>query len=230
MAARPDYACWLIDLPFHGDSGKGGHGDTIHGIAADIRQWLEQQRVAPDAILGHSFGGKVALALAGGAPDRSLQIWVVDSTPATRQPSGSAWEMLRSVRALPPAFSSRGDVVDRLVADGWSPGVATWMATNLRREGDLFVWKLDFDTMERLLHSFFETDLWPVVDAPSPRHTIHFIKASESSAMADDTVRRLESSAHPNVKLHHRAGGHWIHAESPGVIVELLSAHLSSSP
>jgi hypothetical protein len=28
------------------------------------------------------------------------------------------------------------------------------------------------------------------------------------------------------VKLHQRAGGHWIHAESPQVVAELLLAHL----
>jgi hypothetical protein len=28
------------------------------------------------------------------------------------------------------------------------------------------------------------------------------------------------------VHLHHREGGHWIHAESPGVVVDLLAEHL----
>jgi pimeloyl-ACP methyl ester carboxylesterase len=227
VAARPEYACWLVDLPFHGDSPPGAHGDTIHGLATDVRQWLERQTIVPDAILGHSFGGKLALALAArAAADRQLQVWVVDSTPALRAPSGSAWDMLASVRRLPSNFSSREQVVEGLVADGWSRGVATWMATNLRRDDNAFVWGLDFDVMTRLMHSFFETDLWSVLDALPPAHTVHFIKASGSDAIADDTVRRLESPPHPNVHLHHREGGHWIHAESPQAVVELLAAHL----
>jgi surfactin synthase thioesterase subunit len=96
------------------------------------------------------------------------------------------------------------------------------MATNLVREGGGFVWALDFDAMERLLRDFFVTDLWSVLESPAAEHDIHLLKASESSAISDAAVVRIEAAAGERVHLHHRHGGHWIHAESPEVVTELL--------
>jgi pimeloyl-ACP methyl ester carboxylesterase len=225
-AARPEYACWLVDLPHHGDSPAGAHGDTVLGLATDVRDWLQAQSLTPAAVLGHSYGGKVALALADQLRDVPLQIWVIDSTPEVKPPSGSAWGMLEIIRGLPQQFASRDEATRALMNRGYSLGVAQWMATNLARDNGAFVWKLDFAALERLLVNFFETDLWHVVETPGAQHDIHFLKASESSAITPSAVARIETAAGPRVHLHHRQGGHWIHAESPQMVAELVIAHL----
>jgi pimeloyl-ACP methyl ester carboxylesterase len=226
IAARPDYACWLVDLPHHGDSSPGAHGDTVAGLAADVIAWMRDEQIAPTAVLGHSYGGKVALAIADRLRDRPLQVWVIDSTPEAKPPSGSAWAMLDLIRGLPPRFNTRDDATQAIVQGGYALGVAQWMATNLARDDEGFVWKLDFAAMERLLNDFFITDLWHVVQSPAADHDIHFLKASESSAISSAAVSRIESASGPHVHLHHREGGHWIHAESPQVVAELLIEHL----
>jgi esterase len=235
VAARPEYDCWLVDLPHHGDSSAGAHGDTVAGLARDLREWMAEARIAPTAILGHSFGGKVALAVAAAARNVALQIWVIDSTPEVKPPSGSAWGMLEVVRRLPPRFPTRETAVDHLIDAGYSRGVAQWMASNLARESSTdagaqestadrgeFVWRLDFAAMERLLLDFFQTDLWSAVISPGDRHDIHFLKASESHAISEEAVKRIEAADSARVHMHHRQGGHWIHAESPAVVVDLL--------
>ena len=80
---RSDYACWLVDLPHHGDSGPGAHGDTVMGLAEDVEDWLVSQALTPRAVLGHSYGGKVALALADGR--------VVGQFPALTDVVTPAW-------------------------------------------------------------------------------------------------------------------------------------------
>lgn len=222
VAARPDFACWLVDLPHHGESGKGAHGDSVRGFARDLQDWCTDQHVVPDVVLGHSFGGKVALAFADLMRDQPLQVWVIDSTPETKSPGGSAWDMLTLVRGLPETFSSREEAADAIMAGGYSRGVAVWMGTNLARQGDHFEWRLDFSVMEPLLHDFFTTDLWPVVSDPSLQHTLHFLKASTSSAMSDAAAARIEGLGDARVSLHRRDGTHWIHAESPEVVTRLL--------
>jgi pimeloyl-ACP methyl ester carboxylesterase len=226
VAARPAYAGWLVDLPYHGDSGSGAHGDTINGLAADVRDWLAAQAIEATAVLGHSYGGKVALAMADLARDQPLQVWVIDSTPEVKEPSGSAWGMLQVVRRLPSRFPTREAGVAAIVDAGYTVGVAQWMSTNLARGDDGFAWRLDFDAMERLLRDFFTTDLWHVVENPAPQHELHFLKASESSAISEQAVRRLEGAG-DRVHLHHRQGGHWIHAESPDVVTALLVQQLA---
>ena len=225
-AARPDYACWLVDLPYHGDSGPGRHGDTVAGLAEDVIDWMRATAIVADVVLGHSYGGKVALAMSALLAAQPLQVWIIDSTPEVKAPSGSAWSMLQVIRGLPRRFPSREAAVAALAGGGFSVAVAQWMSTNLVRNGDGFVWRLDFTVMERLLQDFFRTDLWPRVESPCPEHDVHVLKATESNAISQAAMRRLQAAASAHVHVHQRPGGHWIHAESPAVVTELLLAHL----
>lgn len=224
--ARPEYACWLVDLPHHGSSGPGAHGDTIAGFAQDVLDGMHQKGIAPDVVLGHSFGGKVALAAAATQADRALHTWVIDSTPEVKAPSGTAWTMMNTVRRLPKRFAARDEAQKALVAAGYDVGVAQWMTTNLVREGEGFVWQLDFTLMEKLLRDFFTYDLWHVVEQPAPGHQLHFLKASRSGAMSGEAMLRLEKDTGPQVHLHHLEGGHWIHAERPDAVTALLAKEL----
>lgn len=226
VGARPDYACWLVDLPYHGASPPARHGDTIDAMAGDVHDWVTRHATVPTAVLGHSYGGKVALAFAERVRDQPLQIWVIDSTPEVKPPSGSAWNMIEIVRRLPASFATREEAAAALVEQGYSRSVAQWMATNLGRDGDALTWRLDFDAMERLLVNFFDIDMWHVIERPAAAHDVHVLKASESNAITPDAVARLEAASGEQVTLHHRAGGHWIHAESPSVVTELLLQHL----
>lgn len=223
---RSDVQCLLVDLPHHGGSPPGAHGDTVAGVATDISAWLSREGLAPGAVLGHSFSGKVALEVAARTGTRPMQVWLVDSTPETRPPSGSAWRMLESVRSLPPRFADREEAVAALGAGGWSPHVAQWMASNLVRRGSAFEWQLDFDVMETLLRDFFDADLWPVVEDRSLPHVFHLIKATDSRVVSDEALKRLRAIGPPRVVVHELEGSHWIHAEKPAEVVELLAREL----
>jgi esterase len=238
VARRPDWSFWLTDLRLHGDSPPQAPPHTVAAAAHDVVELAA--RVAANgapvrAIVGHSFGGKVALSAA--APlaetrDRSglEQIWIVDSTPEAREPAGSAWEMLGIVRSLPARFASRADAVAALEASGLSSGVATWMATNLRFAEGAFAWTLDFDALEAMLRDFFATDLWPVVERPPGDVTLHFVKAEESSTLSEPACARIDAIARDTgrVHLHRVAGGHWVNSENPGAIVDLLTRELTA--
>jgi esterase len=222
VAARPDVACRLVDLPHHGNSGPGRHGDTVHGLALDVLDWARGAGVTPRVVLGHSYGGKVALAMAEQLRGTPLQVWVIDSTPDLKPPAGSAWDMLRVVRSLPDRFPSREAAQAAIRAHGYDLAVAQWMTTNLVRDGESFRWHLDFAAMERLLRDFFVTGVWDVIESPDPQHDVHIVKATRSNAIAPDTLDRIRSAVGPHVHLHEREGGHWIHAERPDLITALV--------
>jgi pimeloyl-ACP methyl ester carboxylesterase len=226
VEARRDVACWLVDLPYHGSSGPGRHGDTVDGLALDVIDWAAAASVSMRVVLGHSYGGKVALAIAERMRGTPLQVWVIDSTPDVKTPAGSAWEMLEAVRALPDRFASREQAQAALQARGYELPVAQWMTTNLVRDGETFRWQLDFDAMERLLRDFFVTSTWAVLESPDPVHDIHLVKATRSNAIAPETVARIRAATGPHVHLHEREGGHWIHAERPDAITDVLLDHI----
>jgi esterase len=235
-ARRPDWGSLLMDLRLHGQS-VGDAFEPPHTLARaaeDVQETAavvaQRDGTAIGAVLGHSFGGKVALALAGKITGMS-HVWVIDSTPEVRAPAGSAWNMLEHVHALPSTFATRGDAVAGLEARGWPTGVATWMATNLRFEDGQYRWMLDFEAMEALLRSFFETDLWPVVEQPPGQIEIHFVKAEESHTLSEEACAQIQRAhdANGRVHLHRVAGGHWLNADNPQAIIALLVEHLPAA-
>lgn len=229
-AQRPDWGFELIDLRLHGDSPAGDPPHTLAAVAADVVALAQEEAgrgATIRAAIGHSFGGKVALALAGRIETLD-QIWIIDSTPGTREPGGAAWEMLDVVRGLPARFTTRAEAIAGLEGRGLSPGVAAWMATNLRAAEGGLTWSLDFDALEALLRDFFATDLWHTIESPPGRVVVHVIKAEESSTLDEAACARIAAAARETgrVHLHRVAGGHWVNTENPSAIVSLLAAHL----
>jgi pimeloyl-ACP methyl ester carboxylesterase len=180
------------------------------------------------AVLGHSFGGKVALAHAVGGSDHLEQVWVIDSTPEARPPRGSAWALLDVMRRLPSTFASRAEATAGIEAAGYTRAVAAWMASNLEHREGRYAWRLDVDAMEALLRDFFDTDYWDVVESPPPGTVLHFVKARESGVLSEAARRRIEAAGarHGQAFVHDVPGGHWVHTESPDALLALLVRHL----
>ena len=220
---RPDWGAILVDLRQHGDSVGFDPPHTLERTAADLDGIDRPLR----AILGHSFGGKVALIQ--GHEDRKIeQVWVVDSTPAAGEPEGSAWRMLRLLRRLPDRFDEREDAVTALADEGMDRAVALWMTANLERTDDGYRWRIDLDDMEALLRSFFETDLWDAVESPREGLELHFLRATGSPVLSAEAVGRIRAAGEETgrVFLHEVAGGHWLNADNPEAVVELMKGRL----
>jgi pimeloyl-ACP methyl ester carboxylesterase len=223
VQARPDWGALLIDLRQHGDSQGFAPPHTIQAAAADLEQLAASTGLSPDAVLGHSFGGKVALVHAGAAERPPRQVWVIDSTPQEREPEGSAWDMLKLLESLPRRFESRDDLIARLEQRGQPRSLAQWMATNLVADGGGYRWRFDFDSLRDLLVSFFATDAWPVVEDPPDDTEVHLVKAEDSSVLSGAALERAEAAAAGARTFVHRvAGGHWLNADNPGAIEALL--------
>ncbi len=222
---RPDWGVLLVDLRGHGASQGMPPPHTVDAAAEDLFALAELLGDAPDAVLGHSFGGKVALAYAARGPVGLRQVWVIDSTPASRLPGGSAWRMLELVRNLPPTFHARDELVGALEREGFARPVAQWMATNLERRDGGLAWRFDPEVMEELLLDFFRTDLWSVVERPPKGLALHFVKATESSVLTPEDIARIERAGNA-VAYDEVAGSHWLNAENPDALVGLLSAGL----
>lgn len=227
---RPDWGAVLVDLREHGGSRGFPGPHTLLAAARDVRELVEAVTHPSRALLGHSFGGKVALlyareyAVAAGL----RQLWLVDSTPAPTEPGGSAWEMLALLRRHPGPFESRGDAVRALEADGVETGVAQWVSTNLAAGDGGYRWQLDLDAIEELLRDFFRADLWDVVENPPPGLELHVVKAEGSPLLGEAACAHIEAAARTTgrVFLHRVAGGHWLNADNPAALEALLARTL----
>ncbi|HEX9885011.1 MAG TPA: alpha/beta hydrolase [Longimicrobiales bacterium] len=229
VGARPDWGVVLVDLRQHGGSTGFPPPHTLEAAAEDIQRLVDAEGHYPRAILGHSFGGKVALVYAREAHPAPEQVWVVDSTPASRPPGGTAWTMLDVLRDHPGPFPDRATARAALEARSLPGAVARWMTTNLDRATDgSYAWRIDPLDMEWLLLDFFETDAWDVVEAPPAGAAIHVVKANESSVLDSEAMERIVLAADANgrVHLHHLEGGHWVNSDNPDGLLRLLSTEL----
>ena len=225
---RPGWRVTLVDLRSHGRSPRlAPH--TVAACAADVAG-LEAHLGRPaEAVLGHSFGGKVALLHARRAAPAPRRYWIVDSAPGAGRPAGGAWRMLGVLRRRPGPFGSRAEAVAAVEAEGYAPVVARWMAANLARCGGDgaagWGWRLDPDEMEAYLRDYFAVDAWDVVEEPPEGATIHFVKASGSGMLGAEAVERIRGAGRRTgrVFVHEVEGGHWLNTENPDALVELLA-------
>lgn len=225
---RPEWGAVLIDLRQHGRSQGFPPPHTVHAAARDLVALAEGTGLVPHAVMGHSFGGKVALLFAGidaGATAQLAQVWVVDSTPDAREPGGGAWALLDTVRGLPDRFATRRSLVDALVARGVQSTIAQWLATNLEVAADGgYRWRFDLAALEALLRSFYRTDAWQIVERPRHGLEVHLVKAEQSGVLDGASLRRAEEAASSSGRtyVHRVAGGHWVNVENPAAIEALL--------
>ncbi len=244
-ARRPEWRFVLVDLRHHGHSQGAPPPNTLEACVGDLLQLSRELHTAPAAVIGHSFGGKVALAygraLAGardvpGNADFEAaraglrQIWALDSNPGPQTPSPDheVVRVVSTLRALPGPFATRDQALRGLGERGLSSGLAQWLATNLERRGDSFAWRFDLAAIGALLDDYFRQDLWPYMDAArgAPEH--HLVVAERSDRWTGsmrDRVRTVPPGA--SVVLHELANaGHWVHVDNPEGLLDILAGHL----
>ena len=242
-AERPDWRVVLVDLRCHGRSRGLPPPNSVQSCADDVLDLEQHLQVRADAVLGHSYGGKVALLHARLRRVGPRQLWLIDASPGAGRPGGSAWRMLDMLRRRPGPFSSRKAVRTAVEAEGFSPAMAAWMALNAAPDGDQrtpdgdqrtpahdqrWTWRLDPGEMEALLRDYFRTDAWSVVEDPPAETMIHVVAATESNVLDTEAAARVQraATAGRRVAFHEVVGGHWLNADNPQTVSKLLASRL----
>ncbi|KAK2077984.1 hypothetical protein QBZ16_003852 [Prototheca wickerhamii] len=219
LAEHPGWRVLLVDLRCHGESSGALRGaprppHTVASAAGDVLRLLAHLRLFPEAIIGHSFGAKVAVEMAA----------QFAKNVAARARAGGA-----AAARLPHA-------VQRLAAQGFSAPVAAWAATNLRPRsasdprGPL-VWACDLEGIRELYSSFERCDqrAFACADAGAggaPHGLrLHYVRAERSAfGWAGEDLGRLRRAGHA-VHFLPRAG-HWVHTDNPAGLAALMAGPL----
>ncbi|TYZ61033.1 hypothetical protein PybrP1_012122 [[Pythium] brassicae (nom. inval.)] len=223
-AAFPDWRFVAVDHRGHGESPSLSAPHSIEACANDVIELADALRVVPDAVFGHSFGGKVALqylaTCAAQARPLPRQVWVLDSLPGTaatdyknRRLTASIENVLPRLKEVPLPIRSKAQLVKDLTTKGIGLGEAQWLTTNLRlvsNQPEAYEWKMDVAVVEQLFDAFLATDLWPVVRARggggADRDTveIHFVHAEKNTMWTPAILRELDGLAPANSPPSHR--------------------------
>ena len=234
---RPDWRVVLVDLRHHGLSPALPAPDTLAACADDVAA-LAAKLGTPSALLGHSFGGKVALMYAS-RHGRDLQaVGVLDSLPAEPDPdltaarSSEVARVLAALAEVPVPAADRKTVRAALSAQGLSDGLVMWLLTSLRSGASGWTWVWDLQAIHRLLVDYWQSDLWGVVEGPRSQSgfdgELTFVRAGKSDRWTPEVLERfarLPASRATLVTL--PDAGHWLHVDDPEGTLRVVSGLLS---
>ena len=220
----PDLRSVLVDLPNHGRS--AWTDTTDYEVVADtVADWLRTTYAdePPSHVVGHSMGGKVAMALALRHPDLVDRLVVADISPARSEGAGEFEHLLDSLARLDlPALTRRSDADEQLAPHIRSAAVRGFLLQNLRSSDDGFAWQANLDLLRRELAVIGG---WPETDATFD-HPVLWLAGENSDYVRpehEDAMREL----FPRTRLATIKGaGHWLHSEQPEAFVSALRVFL----
>jgi pimeloyl-ACP methyl ester carboxylesterase len=230
-AVRPEYRYALVDLRHHGQSTGAPPPDTLAACANDLVELSQGLGASPQVVIGHSFGGKVAIEYARQGASGLTQAWVLDSVPGAQEATEGSeiTRVISAVRAVPVPAASRRDVVEHLVQkSGLSGGLAEWMATNLKREGQQYTWMFDIDGIEALMADYFRMDLWDFLEAPRESPEIQLVVAERSDRWTPE-LRARARALPPATRVTYRElpnAGHWVHVDNSEGLLAMMREHM----
>lgn len=233
--AQPDLQITTIDLRCHGDTEKVAEPHHIEACVEDLLL-LAQNLSAPQVLIGHSFGGKVALAYAAQVSKFNQRlglekVWTLDSPLAAdiRPGQGEVSRVIEACGQMSVPQPSRQEVVDYFKDQGFSLGIAQWMTTNLRRskadefDTEGFTWKFDLSGIKALIANYWQIDGWQLLQEMNTEIEVHLLRAEHGLRWTTEDEQRLQKE-HPSVKAPLlKNSGHWVHIEQLDALVSLLA-------
>jgi pimeloyl-ACP methyl ester carboxylesterase len=234
-AAHPDWGMVLVDLRAHGQSQGAPPPHTVAAAASDLVRLGGALGLEIRGVMGHSFGGKVALAYAAERLGELDQVWVLDASPGPRpdgMQSEGAPRVIAVLDSLPDTFPSRERFMEMLRERGLSRQITDWLAMNVRRDGDDgFRFRLDLGVIKQMLADYFARDLFPALEDPRLGRHVHFVLGGRSDTVsAADRARLVALAAQGPLALSVDVlddAGHWLHADDPEGLFAVVSRALA---
>ncbi len=231
VEAHPGWGAALVDLRMHGESLTFSPPHTVEAAARDLDGLAATLSGPVEAVLGHSLGGKVALAWA--ARRKGLgHAFLLDTNPGPR-PAGRGSETTQAVlgvlHGLPSEWPSREAFVARVEAAGQPAALARWLAMNLVRTERGFTFGVDLEAMEALLKDALGRDDWAVVESPPAGLRLDFILGGRSTTVqGEDRLRlqRLAAAGRLRLTVLEEAG-HWVQVDDAQGTLKAISEGLA---
>lgn len=233
LTAHPKYSALIFDLRNHGMSSKHVQPFTVLACARDIVQALKTLEVFPKKIIGHSFGGKVAIFLAKLQP-KVEQVWLLDSSPGQvlkKKPLDktkdlSAMEIIDILSRIQFPVASRRDLVKKMLAAGANDRVSLWMTTNLKALDDGLYLTFVPDEIRQMLLDFIELDLWSELFLLRQKIDIHVVKAEYGQRLNDVDEKQLKKMTGNKGYFHNlKDAGHFLHVDNPKGLLALMNPY-----
>jgi len=209
----------LPDLTGHSRSPPLPPNPTFTPMARDILELCEQ--LAVQRIVGHSLGGRVALAARTLMPSLSCGITLLDIAPGpTPSTTGALDAALDALVAAPVHAKTRPVMAEYFHRAGIDEPLTQWLLLNLHRTDAGFYWRADRERLRELHRNSAAADFWSgVEDSPYPTRCI---RGGDSHFVGDADAARMERAGCPVTTID--GAGHFIHVDRLRDLVDQLAA------
>ncbi|WP_241609309.1 esterase [Rosenbergiella australiborealis] len=214
---RQTHTVLQVDVRNHGLSPRCDSMNYAE-MAQDMFDTLDTHSLSEVIVIGHSMGGKIAMAMSACCPERVKQMVIIDIAPVTY-----------TIRRHDSMFSALDAVTQARVTD--------------RREAKTIMEAYidEPEVIQFLLKSFHQGEwrfnipaLWNNYDTisgwqelPTWRDPILFIRG-KNSAYLDPKYQTALLKQFPQAKAYIIAGaGHWVHAEKPQTVQRAIHRFLA---
>ncbi|AVF35424.1 esterase [Rahnella sikkimica] len=207
-----------VDLRNHGQSGRSPEM-SYAAMAQDLMETLDDVGFQKFIVIGHSMGGKAAMALTALIPDRIEKLIAIDIAPVDYH-----------VRRHDEIFAAINAVTDAGIRDRAS--ATECMHQHIKEDGVIQFLLKSFQQGEWrfnvpvLLSEYAKIVGWEEV--PAWDRPALFIRGGDSPYV-QDAYREDIGRQFPQAKAYVVAGaGHWVHAEKPDAVLRAVHRFIDS--
>jgi esterase len=219
-ALAPRFRVIALDLRNHGDSPHEA-GMRYPAMAEDVRETLASLGVARAAIIGHSMGGKTAMAFALLHPPLVGRLMVSDIAPVVYQHDNARLAAAMQAIPLSPSLTRRA-ADSALAAVEPRSDVRAFLLQNLRF-GEAPHWRVGLTEIAAAV-----PDLEGWVELPGTYDGPTVFVTGAQSDYVQPGHRGLIRGLFPQARfVSVKNAGHWVHADNPAGFLSVLEAFLA---
>ena len=218
-AIAPRFRVVALDMRNHGDS---PHAPDMRYAtqAADVRDTMHALGIETAAVIGHSMGGKAAMALALLWPAQIGRLLISDIAPVNYQHGNDAIAQTMAAIPLTPALT-RPQADAALAATVPRADIRAFLLQNLRL-GEKPHWRIG---LAEITAAIADLEAWTELPGAYLGPSL-FVTGANSDHVRPEH-RPIIRAQFPTARfVAVKAAGHWVHADNPSGFLSVLEAFL----
>lgn len=215
------YQVIRVDVPNHGLS---EHWDQMNypRLATAMISLLDELAIERAHIVGHSMGGKIAMATALAFPERIISMVAADIAPVAYEPRHDT--VFAALESLPlEGHTDRRFALNHLIDNGIDEATAQFLLKNLQRTDTGFRWKMNLSGLKACYPNIIGWQNQTPNPVQSYAGPSLFIRGGDSNYVTSEH-RSAIMAQFPAAQAKTLEGcGHWLHAQKPVIFNRIVS-------
>ncbi|MCG9731569.1 alpha/beta fold hydrolase [Shewanella sp. Isolate13] len=222
-ALEDSFTVVRVDVLNHGASPSVAKMD-YRSLASSIAELIEQLPEKEAIIVGHSMGGKIAMATALCYPKLVSKLVVADIAPVAYQSRHDS--VFAALESMPLAeIKDRRQALAHMKSCNIDDGTAQFLLKSLTRAEQGFSWKMNLSGLKASYANIID---WPTFPQPYQGPCL-FIRGGDSDYVTAEH-RQAIMTQFPKVKAKTIEGsGHWLHAQKPAIFNRIVKEFITNN-